>query len=30
MEKINRLSRRPNWKVEIENDIKNQKLIKEK
>jgi len=29
MEKVNRLSKKPDWKVEIENDNKNQKLIKE-
>jgi len=30
MGKANRLSKRLNWKVEVENDNKNQKLIKEK
>jgi len=29
MEKVNRLSKKPDWKVGIENDNKNQKLIKE-
>jgi len=29
MKKINKLSKRPDWKVEIENENKNQKLIKE-
>ena len=29
IEKVDRLSKRPNLKVEIENDNKNQKLIKE-
>ena len=29
MEKADRLSRRPDWKVWVENDNKNQKLIKE-
>ena len=30
MRKANILSRRPNWKVEVENNNKNQKLIKNK
>jgi len=30
IEKADKLSRRLNWKVETENDNKNQKLIKEK
>ena len=29
MEKVNGLSRKLDWKVEVENDNKNQKLIKE-
>ena len=29
MEKVDSLSRRPDWKVEVENDNENQKLIKE-
>ena len=29
MEKIDKLSRRPDWKIRIENDNNNQKLIKE-
>jgi len=29
MKKIDRLSRRLDWKVEVEKDNKNQKLIKE-
>jgi len=29
MEKANSLSRRPDWKVRVENDNENQKLIKE-
>jgi len=29
IKKVDRLSKRPNLKVEIENDKKNQKLIKE-
>jgi len=28
MEKANRFSKRLDWKVEVEKDIKNQKLIK--
>jgi len=28
MKKENRLSKRPDWKVRVENDNKNQKLIK--
>jgi len=30
IEKINGLSKRPDWKVETKNDNENQKLIKEK
>ena len=30
MRKANRLSKRPDWKVEVENDNENQILIKEK
>jgi len=29
MEKVNGLSRRPDWKMRIKNDNENQKLIKE-
>ena len=29
MRKANRLSKRPDWKVEVENDNENQILIKE-
>ena len=29
IEKVNRLSKRLNWKVEVERDNENQKLIKE-
>ena len=29
MGKADKLSRRPDWKVKVENDNKNQKLIKE-
>jgi len=30
MRKVNRLSRRLDWKIGVENDNKNKKLIKEK
>jgi len=30
MEKVNRLSRRLDWRIEIENNNKNKTLIKEK
>jgi len=30
MEKVDRLSKRPDWKVGVENNNKNQNLIREK